>query len=257
MSALTPEQAAAAARVLDEEGAARAHLVVSLSGAHAYGFPSPDSDLDLKAIHVERTARLVGLTPPPLHATRLEVVDGVEIDYSSNEVGGVLVRILHGNGNYVERVLGALRLRSSAEHDELRPIVARALSRRLYRHYRGFARGQLQEADGTDRPTAKKILYVLRTALTGAHVLATGRIVTDVTELFDEHGFADATELVAHKRAGERVLLDPPRFARWRARVEQAFTALDEALARSPLPEEPGNAAEVEDWLIALRRRRF
>ena len=35
------------ARVLDEEEAQREHVVVYLSGAHAYGFPSPDSDLDL------------------------------------------------------------------------------------------------------------------------------------------------------------------------------------------------------------------
>jgi RNA repair pathway DNA polymerase beta family len=32
-------------RVLREEEARREHIVVYLSGAHAYGFPSPDSDL--------------------------------------------------------------------------------------------------------------------------------------------------------------------------------------------------------------------
>src|SRR4051794_26574529 len=123
MNLLTLQQTQVAERVLDEESRAREHLVVSLSGAHAYGFPSPDSDLDLKAIHVERTPRLVGLATPAFHATRLEVIDAVEIDYSSNEVGGVLVSILQGNGNYVERVLGALSLRTSPEHDQLRPIV--------------------------------------------------------------------------------------------------------------------------------------
>src|ERR1700756_2380961 len=102
MSVLTTKQTQVADRVLDEESAAREHVIVSLSGAHAYGFPSPDSDLDLKAIHVERTARLVGLSSPPLHATRMQVIDGVEIDYSSNELGPVLSGILGGNGNYAE-----------------------------------------------------------------------------------------------------------------------------------------------------------
>ncbi|MDX2010186.1 MAG: nucleotidyltransferase domain-containing protein, partial [Myxococcaceae bacterium] len=46
---LTPHQLTVATRFLDEQAKAREHLVVSLSGAHAYGFPSPDSDLDLKA----------------------------------------------------------------------------------------------------------------------------------------------------------------------------------------------------------------
>lgn len=60
-----PHQQAMAQRVLHEEDRARRHLVVHLSGAHAYGFPSPDSDLDLKAIHVEQTERLLGLASPP------------------------------------------------------------------------------------------------------------------------------------------------------------------------------------------------
>ena len=171
MNVLTSKQAEVADRALDEESRARDHLVVSLSGAHAYGFPSPDSDLDLKAIHIERTERLLGLSAPRPHATRLEVIDGVEIDYSSNELGGVLFGILQGNGNYVERVLGALSLRSSPEHDELRPLVERSLSKRIHRHYQGFARGQLKEFDDAEQPTAKKLLYVLRTALTGIHVL--------------------------------------------------------------------------------------
>lgn len=46
---LTKQQGAVMSRVLAEEEARREHLVVYLSGAHAYGFPSPDSDLDLKA----------------------------------------------------------------------------------------------------------------------------------------------------------------------------------------------------------------
>jgi predicted nucleotidyltransferase len=257
MSVLTARQTEVSERALDEEGQRRQHLVVSLSGAHAYGFPSPDSDLDLKAIHIERTARLVGLAQPPLHATRMEVIDGVEIDYSSNELGPVLAGILQGNGNYVERVLGPLSLRSSPEHEELRPLVARSLSRRLYRHYQGFARGQLHELDGAAQPTAKKLLYVLRTTLTGIHVLGTGRIVTDVTLLLDDHGFGEAAELVAQKRAGERVILDEPLRRKWRAEVERAFVRLDDALARSPLPDDAPNRDELEGWLLEVRRRHW
>ncbi|MFY1825632.1 nucleotidyltransferase domain-containing protein, partial [Myxococcus fulvus] len=39
---LTEHEKTVADRVLDEESARREHLVVSLTGAHAYGFPSPD-----------------------------------------------------------------------------------------------------------------------------------------------------------------------------------------------------------------------
>src|SRR5512146_1907215 len=96
---LTAHQRETAERVLAEESGRREHVVVYLSGAHAYGFPSPDSDLDLKAIHIEATDQLLGFSSQKSNPSRLETVDGVEIDYSSNEVLGVLLGILQGNGN--------------------------------------------------------------------------------------------------------------------------------------------------------------
>src|SRR5438477_12585275 len=101
---LTPKQNEIARRVLDEEAARREHVVVYLSGAHAYGFPSPDSDLDLKAIHVARTEDLLGFEVPSPTVDRAEILDGVEIDYTSNELAHALSGILAGNGNFLERV---------------------------------------------------------------------------------------------------------------------------------------------------------
>jgi predicted nucleotidyltransferase len=252
---LTPHQEAVAGRVLDEESQKRRHLVVSLSGAHAYGFPSPDSDLDLKAVHIADTARLLGLSPPTAPADRLQVIDGVEIDYTSNELAGVLVGLCQGNGNYFERILGPLSLRTSREHEELRPLAARALSRRVQRHYRGFATSQLREFDAS--PRAKKMLYVVRTTLTGVHAVSTGEIVPDLTRLMDEHGFGEARELIERKQAGEKVELPAELQVKWRREVERAFALLDAALPSSPLPEEPPNRAELEAWLVEVRRRYF
>ena len=42
---LSDHQHAIGARVVAEESSKREHVVIYLSGAHAYGFPSPDSDL--------------------------------------------------------------------------------------------------------------------------------------------------------------------------------------------------------------------
>lgn len=252
---LTAHQQTIADRVLDEESQKRRHLVIALSGAHAYGFPSPDSDLDLKAAHIAPTSRLLGFRPEQPPSDRLEVIDGVEIDYTSNELGGFVLGLCQGNGNYFERVLGPLPLRSSREHEELRPLAARALSRRVHRHYRGFAASQLREFEAT--PKAKKMLYVLRTALTGVHALAAGEIVPDLTRLMDQYGFAEARELVERKRAGERIDLDDALCEKWRAGIGRAFTLLDEKLQSSSLPEECPNQAELEAWLIEVRRRYF
>lgn len=255
---LDARQRAVAERALDEESAARCHLVIALSGGHAYGFPSPDSDLDLKAVHVAPTESLLGLSPPPSNAPeRIEVIDGVEIDYSSNEVQPVLVGILLGNGNFIERVLSRFIMRTSPDHAGLRELVSRSLSRKLHRHYRGFATGQLREWEKDGFRSAKKLLYVLRTTLTGTHALLTGAIETDVTLLLDEHGLSAARELVDAKRRGERSELPAVVAERWRKEVGRAFDVLDGALARSCLPEEPPNIREIEAWLLELRRRAF
>src|SRR5678815_2699001 len=109
-SVLTAKQAAVARAFLAAREQQRKHLVIYLSGAHAYGFPSPDSDLDLKCVHIAPTRDLVGLTLVDDPADRIDVIEGVELDYGSNELGPVLRGVLKGNGNFIERILGELAL---------------------------------------------------------------------------------------------------------------------------------------------------
>jgi predicted nucleotidyltransferase len=250
---LTDHQERVMRDVLSQENAKRAHVVVSLSGAHAYGFPSPDSDLDLKAIHVLPTSTLLGLTPAHPTADRMEVIEGVEIDYTSNELQPVLIGILQGNGNFIERVLGHLQPQASPLLEELKPLVQKNLSRRIHRHYRGFATSQLHEWEKSGYASAKRLLYVLRTALTGTHALMTRELVTDVTRLLERYGFSEAQELVDQKRRGELASLPDDVSKRWRDRTARVFALLDEALASSVLPEEPPAVAELDAWLVRTR----
>jgi uncharacterized protein len=252
---LSPEQRAVMDRVLREEESRREHVVVYLSGAHAYGFPSPDSDLDLKAIHVVKTADLLGFEMPPLTFDRAEIIDGVEVDYTSNELAHALAGILAGNGNFLERVLGRLTAMASPRLEELRTMARGSLSRRVHRHYRGFAQNQLRFLE--KEPTAKKLLYVLRTTTTGIHVLETGELEPDLTRLAERYDLAETAELVDRKRLGERVGLDPELVARWRPRLDALFARLDDARARSVLPEEPPNEEDVREWLLEVRRARL
>lgn len=250
---LSPAQADASRRLLAEETARRRHVVVSLSGAHAYGFPSPDSDVDLKAVHLDPARRFLGLRAEPTTRERLEWIDGIEVDYSSNELGGVLAGILKGNGNYLERIAGACTLEAGEALAEIRAAVLRNLSRRVHNHYRGFAFSQRREWESTGK--AKKALYVLRTTLTGRRLLLTGEVVTDVTQLLDEAGFPEGRELVARKLSGEQAQLPFEERARWDAVLDRAFVVLDEALERSPLPPEPAHADALDALLVSLRLR--
>ena len=231
-------------------------VVVYLSGAHAYGFPSPDSDLDLKAIHVAKTADLLGFELPAPTVDRAEIIDGVEIDYTSNELAHALAGVLSGNGNFLERVLGRMVPHASPLLVELRPIVQRSLSHALT--IRRCRRVRLEIASPTraEVSTAKKLLYVLRTTLTGIHLLETGELEPDLTRVMGHYGLSDAAALV--ERAGGGIA-EPgaarPLAARSVApRVDRLFARLDEARERSALPEEPANESEVKEWLLAVRR---
>src|SRR5262249_15038784 len=159
----------------------------------------------------------VGLEVPPPTIDRAEVLEGVEIDYTSNELAHALAGILEGNGNFLERVLGRTVPHATNLLGELRPIVRRTLSRRVHRHYRGFAQNQLRFLE--KEPTAKKLLYVLRTTLTGIHLLETGELEADLSRVMERYGAGDAAALIERKRAGERIGLDGALLEAWRPRV--------------------------------------
>ena len=251
---LTPTQTEVARTFVAAREAERKHLVVYLSGAHAYGFPSPDSDLDLKCIHIAPTRSIVGLSPPDDPPDRIDIVDGVELDYGSNELSPVLRGALKGNGNYIERILGELALGGDAALLEgARAVLKPALSRRVAKHYGGFATSQLRAFD--DKPTAKRALYVLRTAATGRSLLATGELVTDVARL-EDFVPREIGELMAIKRTGEKQQLEAEHARVWRARLAAAIDAVDAAWPSSVLPAEPPASAVdgIDAWLQEVRR---
>jgi hypothetical protein len=253
-SVLTAHQAETARRFLADRQGERRHLVVYLSGAHAYGFPSPDSDLDLKCVHVAATRELVGLQPAAESAEQVEVVEGVELDYGSNELAPVLRGAIKGNGNFLERILGELVLASDARLlDEARAVVRPLLSRRIARHYIGFAASQLRLFD--EKPTAKRALYVLRTTATGRHLLAHGELVTDVAKLAGVVP-PEIGELLEIKRRAERQELEPEQVASWRTRLVAAIAAVDTSVSSSVLPIEPPPETVVaaDAWLREVRQ---
>jgi predicted nucleotidyltransferase len=253
-SVLTPKQAEVARAFLADRESERRHLVIYLSGAHAYGFPSPDSDLDLKCVHIAPTRTLVGLDIVEDPGDRIDIVDGVELDYGSNELAPVLRGVIKGNGNYIERILGDLALGGDSKLlAEARAVVRPLLSRRVARHYGGFATSQLRAFD--EKPTAKRALYVLRTAATGRCLMAKGELVTDVARLGD-YVPTEIGELLAIKRRGERQELDAEQAKLWRTRLAAAIDAIDSAWPTSVLPTDAPAAAieDVDAWLRDVRK---
>jgi predicted nucleotidyltransferase len=230
-------------------------IVVGLTGAHAYGFPSPDSDLDLKAIHVVPARALLGLAPADAPLEHVEIWRGRELDLSSHALHQAAHLLLKGNGNMLERLLGPCVVWRSPTGEVLTALAQRLLSQRAIHHYRGFfermlvEHEQLKRASSTTSSTAKKMLYAYRVALTGTHLLKTGALVTDVRPLAALYGF-DIEGLLRSKQLGEKqAVTDDTSFMR---DMEYLRSLLDQAKEASVLPPAPDERAVADlDTFVA------
>jgi predicted nucleotidyltransferase len=226
-----------------------------ITGSHHYGFPSPDSDLDIKTIHLAPTASLLGLTSPAEAYERLEVFEGIECDLTSNEARQALHLLLRGNGNMLERILCPYQLVQTPEVEALQALARGAISKRFYGHYAGFFRAMCKDFENAERPTAKQVLYAYRVAATGIHLLTSGNLEADLSVLAEECGIPEALPLIEVKRqTAEQVALDPSDARGHRTSLERLGNALEGALEASELPEEPPNRDACDNWLVEARK---
>lgn len=247
-----------ARRFLAAHGPADPVLLCGITGSHIYGFPSPDSDIDMKGLHVAPTAALLGLAPPNPTHDRLMVFEGTECDLTTHEVASALTRLVKGDGNVLERILSPLQLVAGPDLDALQALARASIHQGFAKHYRGYLRGMQREHDLKGR--AKTALYSLRVALTGVHLLRTGALETDVGVNATEHGPADlralVEELVSLKGSThERVTLSESLDAAVRSQWSRLEERLDRALRTTDLPEVCPNQGALEAWLLELRRQ--
>ncbi len=229
-------------------------ILCGVTGSHHYGFPSHDSDVDLKGIHLAPARALLGLEVPRETHDALLDFEGVEHDLTTHEAQKALGLLLRGNGNMLERILSPLQLVESDDTRALAELASGSLSTRFFGHYRGYFAGMRREHE--TRRQAKSLLYTYRVALTGVHLLRTGELRADVLANAAEYGEGGLEELVAFKRErGEKATIDPALDATHRARWPHLEAMLEEARAASPLPAEPRNAAALGEWLIERRLR--
>lgn len=229
-------------------------ILCGVTGSHYYGFPSPDSDIDLKGIHLAPTRSVLGLDAPPETHDVLTMFEDVEHDLTTHEAARALALLVRGNGNVLERILTPLQVVETPDVAPLAELARAALSKRFAGHYRGYFLGMCREHTQRELPRAKTLLYAYRVALTGIHLLRTGEVRGDVVANGREHGFGDLDELVAYKRDhGEKGALEPGLDAKHRARWAALEAALEDALAASPLPDEPPNRAAMSEWLTERR----
>src|SRR5213076_402657 len=80
-------------------------LFATVSGAHLYGFPSPDSDYDLRGVHVLPAREALGLRPLRETIEREGIFEGVEIDLVTHDAAKFMRLMLKKNGYVLEQLL--------------------------------------------------------------------------------------------------------------------------------------------------------
>jgi len=230
-------------------------IYIMVSGAHLYGFPSKDSDYDIRCTHIEPTTKLFHLKKPRQVIEYSAEIDGEEIDLVSFEIEKTINLILNNNSNILEQINGE-NLHPTIEHKELKKLVKNSISKRIYNPYKGMAMQNYKkfiESKNTayESKAVKKYLYIIRSYMAGINALKTGNIEPNIKELNKKLKLPIVNKLIELKKEKERKVISPDRDAE--KTIAKLKAELEIALQESKLPEKPKNIEDIDKYLFKIR----
>jgi predicted nucleotidyltransferase len=227
-------------------------LFATVSGAHLYGFPSPDSDVDLRGAYVLPLAEVIGLkTPRETFERKLQQGDR-EVDLVAHDIRKFLTSLLNKNGYVLEHLYSPLVVQGGAAFEELRVLGRGCISRHLYHHYAGFARNQIKLFERESPRRVKTLLYIYRVLLTGIWALQTGEVEANLPRLNESFQLPFIPDLIAQKRQ-ELAALTPGDLSLHEATITRLQAQLESAFQESRLPEAATNRPALHDFLVRVR----
>lgn len=233
-------------------------IFATVSGAHLYGFASPDSDWDLRGVHVLPANEVLGLFEVQDTIEQEKSEDGVELDLVTHDARKFFGLLLKRNGYVLEQLYSPLLVQSSPEHEELKQIARGCITRHHSHHYLGFAATQWELFEKEQPRRIKPLLYTYRVLLTGIHLMRTGEVQANLLRLNDEFRLANISELIARKSSGsEQSTLSGTDLDGHHREYERLRTELEVSSERSNLPDAPSARAALSDLLVRLRRSTY
>jgi uncharacterized protein len=231
-------------------------VFATISGAHLYGFPSPDSDYDLRGAHVLPLREVVGLDAGRETVESSTLDEGVEVDLVTHDVFKFFSLMLKKNGYVLEQLYSPLVVETTPEHMELKAIGKLCITRHHSHHYFGFSETQWRLFEKEEPRRVKPLLYVYRVLLTGIHLMRTGEVEANLRHLNEEARLSHVDDLIARKLAGpEKSTINEADLEFHRQEYERLRAMLKTAEESSTLPESPQARPALNDLLIRLRCR--
>lgn len=230
-------------------------LFATISGAHLYAFPSPDSDYDLRGAHILPVEAVVGLDVRDETLEESRVIDGLEMDIVSHDVRKFFRLLLKKNGYVLEQLYSPLIVHTTPEHSELKEIAKGCITKHHAHHYFGFAETQWKLFDKERPRRVKPLLYVYRVLLTGIHLMRTGVVNANLVELNHDARLPYISDLIARKQSGENTTLADADVIFHHREYERLRAQLQAAHEASKLPDLPGEPtrAALNRLLVRLR----
>jgi predicted nucleotidyltransferase len=229
-------------------------LFATISGAHLYGFPSPDSDYDLRGVHILPLKDVVGLNEKQETIQASEIREGLELDLVTHDITKFFGLLLQRNGYVLEQLYSPLVVCTTPKHEELKEIAKSCVTRHHGHHYLGFSKTQWKLFEKETPHRVKPLLYVYRVLLTGIHLMQTGQVEANLVQLNERFGLPYIPDLIARKLAGpEKSVLEAADLAFHQAEFERLTRNLEQAMIDSSLPESPSGRAQLNDLLIRTR----
>jgi uncharacterized protein len=229
-------------------------VFATISGAHLYGFPSPDSDFDLRGVHLLPLETLVGLDPGEETVEKEGIYDGLEIDLVTHDAKKFFTLMLRRNGYVLEQLLSPLVVYATPEFEELKSLAAGCITKHHAHHYLGFAATQWKLFSKETPPRVKPLLYVYRVLLTGIHLMQTGSVEANLVTLNDQAKLTYINDLIAQKLSGpEQGTLTAADLPFHESEYQRLTRNLEEAYESSTLPEMPSARADLNNLLVRLR----
>ncbi|EGJ34004.1 MULTISPECIES: nucleotidyltransferase domain-containing protein [Moorena] len=229
-------------------------LFATLSGAHLYGFPSPDSDYDLRGSHILPVQKVIGLEPGPETIEVSEIRDSIELDLVTHDIKKFFEMLLKKNGYVLEQLYSPLVIHTTPEHEELKAIAKQCITCYHAHHYLGFSRTQWKLFQKMSPCRVKPLLYVYRALLTGIHLMKTGEIEANLVKLNQVFQLPYIPDLIARKLAGaEKSVLEDTNIEFHEGEYSRLQSQLEEASESSWLPKAPSAKDALNDLLCRLR----
>jgi len=229
-------------------------VFATISGAHLYGFPSPDSDYDLRGVHILPLRDVVGLDVGRETIQVEEIRDDLELDLVTHDAKKFFALMLKKNGYVLEQLYSPLIVQTSPEHDELKEIGKTCITKHHAHHYFGFAKTEWKLFEKENPHRVKPLLYIFRVLLTGIYLMQTGEIEANLVKLNEVYNISYIPELIERKTGGaEKGVLPKTDLEFYRKEYERLIGELEKAQENSNLPEKPKAKAGLNDLLIRLR----